>query len=171
MSSINYGYNRQNPHKKQIYAKLVCKIILEGLGTRGMSQLTERLCLDLSDTLSCDLELLSNLLEGSGSAVLKTKAKLYNLLFSGGQGVQDIAKLLSQKRIGSTIGGCGRIVILNEIAKVAVLFLTDGGFKGNGVLRDLHDLSDLISSHAESFCDLIGVRLSSKLLKELTGGS
>ena len=78
------------------FYKLVSQIILQGFGTGGMTKLSECLSLDLSDTLTCDIELLSYLLKGAGSAVLKSKSELDNLLFSGGEGVKNIAKLLAK---------------------------------------------------------------------------
>ena len=62
-----------------------------------MTKLSERLCLDLSDTLTSDVELLSNLLKCAGSTVLKTESELDNLLFSGGKSMQDVAELFTKQ--------------------------------------------------------------------------
>ena len=89
-----------------------------------MSKFTESLSLNLSDTLSCNLKLLTYLLEGSGATVLKAETKLNNLLFSGSQGMENVAKLFSEKRVGCAIGRRGRVVILNEISEMAVTMLS-----------------------------------------------
>ena len=57
--------------------------ILELLGTGGMTELSERLGLDLTDTLTGDVELLADLLKGAASAVLKTEAQAQDLLSLG----------------------------------------------------------------------------------------
>ena len=68
-----------------------------------MTKLTKRLCLDLSDTLSGDLKLLTNLLEGSGTTVLKSETKLNYLLLSGSKSVKNVAELLTEKRVGCAV--------------------------------------------------------------------
>ena len=62
-----------------------------------MPELAERLGLDLSDTLTSDLELSSNLLKRSRAAVLKTEAELDYLLLPGGEGMKNVAKLLAKE--------------------------------------------------------------------------
>ena len=50
------------------------EVILDLVAPVGVSQLSERLSLDLADTLTGDLELLSNLFKGAGSAVYQTES-------------------------------------------------------------------------------------------------
>ena len=47
-----------------------------------MTQLAERLCLNLSDTLSCYVKFLTNFLKSSCLAIIKTKTKLDYITFS-----------------------------------------------------------------------------------------
>jgi hypothetical protein len=62
-----------------------------------MTELSECLCLDLSDTLTSDIELLANFLESTRSSVLKTETEFDNLLFSGGESTKNITKLLTKE--------------------------------------------------------------------------
>ena len=53
---------------------------------------------------------------------------------------------------------------------MAVLFLTDGRFEGNGFLCDTQDLADLLDRHVEFFGDLLCGRVSAVLVQELAVG-
>ena len=87
----------------------ICQIILERLGARGVSELAKCFCFYLSYTLTGDLELSSNLLECSRSAVLESESELDNLLLTRGERLKNVAKLLAKKRVGCCIGGGGSI--------------------------------------------------------------
>ena len=43
--------------------------------TAGVTELTKRLCLDLADTLTGNVELLADLFEGAASAVFKSETE------------------------------------------------------------------------------------------------
>ena len=58
------------------------QIILEALGTARVTQLAQCLSLYLTYTLAGDVEHLSDLLERSRSAVVKTETELEHLLLS-----------------------------------------------------------------------------------------
>ena len=92
------------------------------------------------------------------------ESEVYNVSFSCGKSIKNVSELLLKERIRSAVGRSGRVVILDEIAKMAVLLFTDRSFKRYGVLGDLHDLADLLGSHLKEFCNLIRSRLSAKLL-------
>ena len=81
-----------------------------------MAELAQRLCLDLADTLTRDVEDLAHFLKRSGSAVLETEAELQHLFLSGRQRGEHLAELLAQKRIGRRLRGRGRGIVLDEVA-------------------------------------------------------
>ena len=82
---------------------------LEMSCTAGMAKLAQRLCLDLTDTLTSDIEFLSDLLEGTRSAIVETETQLNNMLLSGSEGMQLFFKLLTQDIGGSCLRGRGKI--------------------------------------------------------------
>ena len=90
-----------------------------------MSQLSERLCLDLSDTLSCDIELLADFLKGSWSSVIPSKSELYNSLLSLCKCADYLVELLVQQCLVCRLNRCRDTLILYEISKMSVLLLTD----------------------------------------------
>ena len=59
-----------------------------------MTQFTERLGLNLTNTLTSYIEFLSHFLKGSGPAVIKSEPELENLLLSFRQSIQYLYQLL-----------------------------------------------------------------------------
>ena len=50
-----------------------------------MAELSKRFRLNLTDTLSCNVELFTNLFEGSRTAVIESETETQNLLLTVGQ--------------------------------------------------------------------------------------
>ncbi|MPN25062.1 hypothetical protein SDC9_172469 [bioreactor metagenome] len=69
-----------------------------------MAQLAQGLGLELANAFPGDVELLADLLQRSGAAVLNAEAQLQNLLLPGGQGGEHIHQLLPQKLVGRGLG-------------------------------------------------------------------
>lgn len=65
-----------------------------------MTKLAERFCLDLADTLTSDIEFLSNLLKSALFTVCKTETQAKNARFTGSQGVENLVKLFTEKLVG-----------------------------------------------------------------------
>ena len=53
--------------------------------TTGMTELAKRLRLDLTDTLTRNVKLLTNLLKRTGTTVVKAEAQLDNVCLTGGK--------------------------------------------------------------------------------------
>ena len=68
-----------------------------------MAELTQSLCLYLTDTLTCDIELPSDLLEGPCLSVVQTEPEPQNLLLPFGKSIKDLVQLLLQKLEGGSI--------------------------------------------------------------------
>lgn len=66
--------------------------------TAGMAQFSERLCLNLTDSLTGNIELLADFFKRSASSVVKTEAKLDNVLFTECEGVELTLENLSEDR-------------------------------------------------------------------------
>lgn len=133
-----------------------------------MTELTKCFRLDLTDSLTGDVKLLAHILKGVSIAVIKTETELENVFFSGGEGVKHLCDLILEQLIGCLIRRCGSFVIGDEVAEVTVLLLTYGSLKGNGILSDLEDLTDLFGCHIGMSCDLLGRSLVTEFLKKLT---
>ena len=108
-----------------------------------MAQLAQGLGFDLADPLARDVELLADLLERVRLAVDQTEAHAQHLLLPRRQRGQDFLELLAQQGIGGLLRRLGGLVVLDEVAEMAVFLLADGRFERDGLLRDLQDLFDL----------------------------
>ena len=107
------------------------------LASGRMAQLAQGLGLDLADAFARDVELLADLLKRVRLAVGQTEAHPQHLLLARGQRGQDLLKLLAQQRVGRFLRRLRGLVVLNEVAQMAVLLLTDRRFEGNRLLRNL----------------------------------
>ena len=109
-----------------------------------MAQLAQRLRLDLADPLAGDVELLADLLEGPGTPVLQAEPELQHPPLAAGQRVQHRLHLLLEQLVRGGLGRGQRAAVLDEVAEVGVLLLTDRRLERDRLLRDLDDLADLL---------------------------
>src|SRR5215471_2965039 len=143
----------------------------ELLGARGMAELAEGLGLNLTYALAGDREVLAHLFEGVLSAVGEPEAEPQHLLLARGERVQHLVGLLTQREPDHALHGRAHLLVLDEVAQVAVLLLADGRLEGDGLLRDLEDLAHLVHRHFHLHRDLLGAGLATELLHELAGGA
>src|SRR5499426_79199 len=143
----------------------------ELLGARGMSELAEGLGLDLAYALAGDREVLAHFLEGVLAAVGEPEAEAQHLLLAGGERVQHLVGLLAEAQPDHALHGRADLLVLDEVAQMAVLFLSDGRLEGDGLLGDLEDLAHLVHRHFHLHRDLLGTGLATELLHELAGGA
>src|SRR5262252_3489999 len=142
----------------------------ELLGARGVAELAEGLGLDLAYALTGDREVLAHFLEGVLAAVGEPEAEPEHLLLARGEGVQHLVGLLAEAQPDHALHGRAHLLVLDEVAQVAVLFLADGRLEGDGLLGDLEDLAHLVHRHFHLDGDLFGARLATELLHALAGG-
>ena len=90
-----------------------------------MTQFSQRLRLDLADTLSCYIEFLADLFQRAGAAVIHTESETEHFLLSLCQRIQHLVKLLLQKCLGSRLSRYRNIVILDKVSQMAVLLLAN----------------------------------------------
>ena len=94
-----------------------------------MAQLAQCLRFDLTDALTGDIELRTDLFKGTRSAVHQTETQPENICLTVGQRGKYLLKLFLQERVGSRISRSGRVIIRDEVAKVGILLLTDRRFE------------------------------------------
>src|SRR5580765_8748269 len=142
----------------------------ELLRARRMAQLSEGLGLDLADALAGDGEVLPDFLEGVLAAVGEPEAEAEHLLLTRRQRVQHLVGLLAQGEADHALDGRADLLVLDEVAEVAVLFLADRRLEGDGLLRDLQHLADLVHRYFHLDGDLLRRGLAAQLLHELARG-
>src|SRR3954463_13123463 len=137
-----------------------------------MAQLAQRLRLDLADPLASHVELLADLLEGPGTPVLETEPELEHASLAAGQGVKDGLDLLLQELVRRRLCRSKCPAVLDEVAEVGVLLLTDRRLERDWLLRDLDDLADLLRRDLDLLAlghrlgDLLDRRLATQLLEQ-----
>ena len=131
-----------------------------------MSELPERLGLDLTYALTSDPEVPSYLFQRPASTVFESETKLKHPCLAVAEGKEHIVHLLFEKLVRRRLGGCEGAAVLDEIAQVAVLFFADGGLQRDGLLGDLEDLSHLLRRYLHARADLLAGRLPAILLDQ-----
>ena len=120
------------------------KKVFQALAAAGMAELTQGLGLNLADALARDVELLADLFQRSGLAVVQAIAQAEHLGLARRQRIQYVHKLLLEQRYGNRLRRRGRVVIGYKVAEVAVVLLADGCFQRDMLLRDFDNLTNLV---------------------------
>ena len=131
-----------------------------------MAQLSQRLRLDLADTLTGDVEFFSDFLQGARPAVDQTEAELNDLALPVRERLKRGAKLLAQhgERCGIGRGECG--IILDKVSEMAVVLLTDRCIKRYRISGDLQHLAHTRNRHVQSIRHLLRGRFAPQLLQK-----
>ena len=108
-----------------------------------MAQLAQRLGLNLANALPRDVELLANLLERARLAIVQAIAQAQHLGLPRRERIEHVHKLLLEQRNGYGLRGRRRILVFDEVAQMAVVFLADRRLQRDRLLRNFDDLAHL----------------------------
>src|SRR5262245_38804319 len=131
-----------------------------------VTQLAERLCFDLPDTLPGDGEARADFLERHVGTLPDAEAQAKHLLFPGGERAENLAGLAAQVGGDHGIGGGHRPLVLEEVAEMAVLLLPDRRLERDRLARDAQDATDLLGRQLHLAADLLRGRLAPELLHQ-----
>ena len=112
-----------------------------------MLELTQGLGLDLADAFAGDAELLADFFKGMVGIHANAKAHTQHPLFARGQAGQDPGRGFAQVGLDGGINGQDGILVLDEVAQMAVFFIADWGLEADRFLGDFQDLADLFQRH------------------------
>src|SRR5262245_33687715 len=112
-----------------------------------MPQLAQRLRLDLAYPLARNGEVLTDFLERVLAAVREAEAQPQHLLLTRRERVEDLVGLLAQGQADDRLDGRDYLLVLDEIAEVAVFFFADRRLERDRLLGDLEDFADLVDRH------------------------
>src|SRR6202000_2788781 len=104
---------------------------------RRVLQLAQGLRLDLTDAFARDRELLADFFQRVVGVHADAKAHAQHALFARGERGQHARRGFAQVRLDRGINGEDRVFVLDEIAEVRILFVTDRGFERERLFRDL----------------------------------
>src|SRR5256885_175364 len=102
-----------------------------------MTQLAQRLRLDLPDPLARHLEVLTDLFERVIGALADPEAQLEHLLLARRERRQHLARVLGEVVAHDRLLRADRGLVLDEVPEMAVLFLADRRLEADRLLRDL----------------------------------
>src|SRR5215813_12950156 len=124
------------------------QVVAELLRTRGMAQLAQRLGLDLSNPLPGHAEALADLFQRPLVPVDESKSELEDPAFTWRERVEDVFHLVVEHRQRGGVRGRDRLLVLDEVAEMGVLLLSDRGVDLHRVLRGLGELAVLVGRDA-----------------------
>ena len=136
-----------------------------------MTQLTQRLRFDLTDTFAGNVELFTHFFQRVVGVHIDTETHTQDFRFTGGQASQNIV------RCGTQALGGGRVKrqleggILDEITQMRIFIITDWCFHGDWLFGDLQYLTDLVFRHQHALGQLFRRRLATHLLQHLAGNT
>src|SRR5215469_631705 len=142
-------------------------VILERFAATRMAKFAQRLCLDLPDALARDAEFLAHLFKRALVTVFQAEPQHEHLALALGEVLEHVAHLLFEHGHRCRLGRRDRVLVLDEVAEMAILFLADRRLERDRLLRDLHDLAHLVRRQRHLFGDLFNRRIAAKLLQQL----
>src|SRR5713101_5132104 len=142
----------------------------ELLRARRVPELAQRLGLDLPDPFAGDREVLPDFLQRVLATVGEAEPEPQHLLLARREGVEDLVRLLPEREADDRLDGRDDLLVLDEVAQVAVLLLADRRLQRDGLLRDLQHLAHLVHGDVHLRRDLLRGGLAAELLDELARG-
>ena len=112
-----------------------------------MFKFAQRFCLNLADALARDAELLADLFQRVIGVHANAKAHAQHALLTRGQAGKHPRRGLAQIGMDRRIKWLDSILVLDEIAQMAVCLVADGRLKGNRLLGNFQHLADLVDRH------------------------
>ena len=102
-----------------LFLKILCdslvQIIPQQLRAAGVAQLAQRLCFDLPHPFPGHVELLAQLFQRAGTAILQTKAQGDDPLLPGRQAFKDVQQLPPQQLTPGFVHRDTGIFVLNKV--------------------------------------------------------
>src|SRR3989449_2286162 len=155
------SHNPAIARSRQLFNK-----VLQPLRPGRVTQLAQRLGLDLADAFARHAELTADFLQRAGAAVIQPKAQLQHLALTWGERLQDVFQLLLEHGKRCRLGRGQGVLILDEIAQMTVFLFTDGRLQGDRLLGNLDDFAHTLHREAHRGGDLLRGRLTTQLLQQ-----
>ena len=102
-----------------------------------MAELAQGLGLDLAHSFPGDMELLAQLFQCPGPAIFQPEPQGNDPLFPGRQALEHIHQLPPQQLPPGLVHRDARLLVLDKILQMGVLFLAHRRFQAHGLLGQL----------------------------------
>src|SRR3984957_14806417 len=148
----------------------LCSVIQEASQfprARRVLQLAQRLGLDLADALARHRELLADFFQRVVGVHAYAEAHAQHAFLARRQRSQNARGGLAQVRLDRGVDREDGVLVLDEIAEMAVLLVADGRLEGERLLGDFQDFAHLLQRHAQFLGQLLRGRLAADLVEHL----
>src|SRR5262245_7534883 len=125
---------------------------------------------DLTDALSGYFEILSHFFQRVVCGFSDTETLAQNLFFARGQRFQCAVDLSLQIVTDGCFERRNSLLVLDEVAQMAVFLLTDGCFQRDRFAGDFENLPDFVEREIHPLGDFLWGRFPPQFLYEMTGG-
>src|SRR5262249_54914077 len=126
----------------------------------GMLELTQRLRLDLADALAGHRELLADFFQRVVGVHADAETHAQHALFARRERSEHARRGLAQVRLDGGVDRQDRVLVLDEIAEMRILFVADRSLERQRLLGDLENLAHLFERHAELLGQFLRRRLA-----------
>src|SRR6185312_416564 len=148
---------------------IVCnliQVIFQLTAAAWMTQFAQCLRLNLTNTLTRDMELLAHFFERAAAPIIQSEAQLQYLALSLRQTIQHILHLLLEQLMACRICRGQGSVIFNEITQVTIILFANWRFQTHRFLADLDDLAHLLRADLHLSGNFFGRGFTSKVLQQ-----
>src|SRR6266849_8546231 len=138
---------------------------------RRMTQFSQHLGFDLADAFASNREDLPHFFERMIGAVIQAKTHADDSFLARRERLQHGGHLFLQIEIDGRVRGRLHVFILDEVAKVRLVFFSDGRFEGKGLLRNLLGLAHRVHGNVHALGNFFRSRLTPEFLHQLLTGA
>jgi len=110
--AVKYTVENDDCARQGIIRRRSVQVVLQAAAAAGVTELAQRLRLDLADAFARDAELLADLFEGAAAAIVEAETQTPHFLFALSQAAQRVFHLLFQQLVAGGLGGSERGVVL-----------------------------------------------------------
>src|SRR6185437_11333261 len=139
--------------------------------TRRVTQLAQRLALNLPDAFARNLKALAHFFQRTFGAVFQAKTHPDDLLLTRVEGPQNFRCLLLQIHADHCIRGGHTVGVLEEVNQPRAFIFPDRCLERDWLLRDFLCSPNLGDGYVHSFCDLLDPGLTAEFLDQQTRGT
>src|SRR5690606_21113265 len=140
------------------------EVVTQRAATARALELLQSLGLDLTNTLTRNIELLADLFQGVLALLADAEALLQNTLLTHRERIEQFACLLIEICRHEAVGRARGLLIFDEVAEGAIAVFTTGGFEAERLLHDAEQAANLADGDVQTNGQLFGSRLTAELL-------
>ena len=139
-------------------------------GPAWVLQLAQGFCFDLANTFAGHAELLAHLFQGVVGVHADAEPHPQNPFLARGERGQNPRGRFLEVFLNGAVQWQHGILVLDEIAQLAVFLVADWRFKADRLFGDFHHLTNFFERHLQLFSQFLGRRFAADFVQHLTAG-